>query len=122
MRSRPANGSTGSDDGRVSTPADDDSGSTRRIDTDTKAVVGRTRISGIWVSAIIATLLLVLLLIFIVQNMESVTVRFLGMSWGVPLGVAMLFSALAGALLVALPGGARVLQLRRRIRRGSARH
>ncbi|NIJ12396.1 putative integral membrane protein [Saccharomonospora amisosensis] len=106
----------------MSTPADDDSGSTRRIDTDTKAVVGRTRISGIWVSAIIATLLLVLLLIFIVQNMESVTVRFLGMSWGVPLGVAMLFSALAGALLVALPGGARVLQLRRRIRRGSARH
>ncbi|EHR50877.1 uncharacterized integral membrane protein [Saccharomonospora marina XMU15] len=106
----------------MSTPADDGSGSTPRADTDTKTVMGRTRISGIWVSAIIATLLLVLLLIFILQNMESVTVHFLGLSWGVPLGVAMLFSAIAGALLVALPGGARVMQLRRRIRRISARH
>lgn len=68
-------------------------------------------------SAIIATLLLVLLLIFILQNTRSVTVHFLGLSWGVPLGVAMLFSAIVGALLVALPGGARILQLRRRVRK-----
>jgi uncharacterized integral membrane protein len=40
-------------------------------------------------------------------------VHFLGMSGSLPLAVAMLFSAIAGALLVALVGGARILQLRK---------
>lgn len=99
----------------MSTPGGGEPAKPPRPRTDVKTAVSRTRISGIWVSAIIATVLLVLLLIFILQNTRSVTVQFLGVSWGVPLGVAMLFSAIVGALLVALPGAARILQLRRRV-------
>lgn len=76
----------------------------------------RTRTSVAWVSAIVALVLLVFLLIFILQNMESTTVDFLGFSGSLPLAVAMLFSAIAGAGLVALLGTARMVQLRRAAR------
>lgn len=76
------------------------------------AKIKRTRVSGTWVAVVIALLVLILLLIFILQNLDSATVHFFGMSGSMPLAVAMLFSAIAGALLVALVGGARILQLR----------
>jgi uncharacterized integral membrane protein len=72
-----------------------------------------TRVSGTWVAVIIALLVLVFLLIFILQNLDTASVHFLGMSGSLPLAVAMLFSAIAGALLVALVGGARIVQLRK---------
>ncbi|HEV7973528.1 LapA family protein [Amycolatopsis sp.] len=72
-----------------------------------------TRVSGTWVAVIIALLVLVFLLVFILQNLDTASVHFLGMSGSLPLAVAMLFSAIAGALLVALVGGARILQLRK---------
>lgn len=78
---------------------------------------GRTRISAIWVTAIVGIFVLVFLLVFILQNSTTVTVRFLGFSGSLPLGIGLLFSAIAGALLVALLGAARILQLRRRVRR-----
>lgn len=79
--------------------------------------VERTRTGGIWVSVVIAAVVLVFVLVFILQNSGTVTVRFLWTDWNLPLGVAMLFSVLAGALVVALIGTARILQLRR-----SAKH
>jgi uncharacterized integral membrane protein len=66
-----------------------------------------------WVAVIVALLLLSFLLIFILQNLGTATVYFLGMSLSLPLGVAMLFSVIVGGLLVALVGGARILQLRK---------
>ncbi|WP_235883326.1 LapA family protein [Saccharopolyspora elongata] len=77
----------------------------------------RTRTGGIWVSVVVAVIVLVFLLVFIVQNSDSVTVHFLWLAGNLPLGVAMIFAVLAGALLVALVGTARILQLRR-----SAKH
>jgi uncharacterized integral membrane protein len=74
--------------------------------------IKRTRVSGTWVAIVIAIVVLALLLIFILQNLDSATVHFFGMSGSMPLAVAMLFSVIAGALLVALVGGARILQLR----------
>ncbi|MDA3629626.1 LapA family protein [Saccharopolyspora oryzae] len=79
--------------------------------------LARTRTGGIWVSVVVAVVVLVFLLVFIVQNSDSVTVHFLWMAGNLPLGVAMIFAVLAGALLVALVGTARILQLRR-----SAKH
>lgn len=79
--------------------------------------IKRTRVSGIWVAVVIALLVLIFLLIFILQNLETATVYFLGASGSLPLGVAMLFSAIAGGLLVALVGGARVLQLRKQAKK-----
>ncbi|SEF77368.1 Uncharacterized integral membrane protein [Saccharopolyspora kobensis] len=92
-------------------------GSGRRGDEDRAEQLERTRTGGIWVSVVIAAVVLVFLLVFILQNFDTVTVRFLWTAGTLPLGVAMLFSVLAGALLVALIGTARILQLRR-----SAKH
>jgi lipopolysaccharide assembly protein A len=76
-------------------------------------VVASTRTSGVWVASIAFAVLLLLLLIFILQNNRSVPLRFLGFDGSTPLGVAMLLAAVLGALIVAMAGVARVLQLRR---------
>jgi len=75
--------------------------------------IGRTRISGTWIAVIVAAIVLIFLLVFILQNLTTVTVQFLGFAGSLPLGVAMLFAAIAGAILIALVGTARILQLRR---------
>ncbi|GAA5171697.1 hypothetical protein GCM10023214_52230 [Amycolatopsis dongchuanensis] len=83
------------------------------------APIKRTRVSGTWVAVIVALIVLVFLLIFILQNLASATVNFLGMSAGLPLGVALLLAAIGGAVLVALIGAARIMQLRRATKRAS---
>ncbi|PXY36876.1 hypothetical protein BA062_09915 [Prauserella flavalba] len=82
-------------------------------------VVKRTRISAAWVAAIVGVLVLILLLIFILQNQDSATVNFLWMSGSLPVGVGVLLAAVGGALLVALLGAARILQLRHRFRKAN---
>jgi uncharacterized integral membrane protein len=57
------------------------------------------------------------LLIFVLQNPARIDLHFLWLDGRVPLGVAMLFAAIAGILLIAIPGTGRILQLRRRTRR-----
>ncbi|WP_239309722.1 lipopolysaccharide assembly protein LapA domain-containing protein [Frankia sp. Cj3] len=76
-------------------------------------VVRSTRTSRIWTVAILSALILIFLLIFIVENGQRVTVSFLGIDGHLPLGVALLFAAIAGALLLAIPGVGRIFQLRR---------
>jgi uncharacterized integral membrane protein len=75
-----------------------------------------TRISGTWVAVIAGLVVLVVLLVFILQNLDPATVRFFGAEGSLPLAIAMLFSAIGGAVLVALIGGARILQLRKQAR------
>ncbi|WP_231104875.1 LapA family protein [Haloechinothrix halophila] len=86
-------------------------------DTGGPAKLMPTRISGAWIAVIVAVIVLVFLLIFILQNSASVTVHYLGASGTLPLGIALLFAAVGGALLVALVGVARMFQLRRFARR-----
>lgn len=78
---------------------------------------GRSRLGGMWAGLIVAAVLLVLLLIFILQNLETVRVDYLGLSGHLPLGVAILLGVAAGALLVALAGTIRILRLRGTARR-----
>ncbi|MEU7854150.1 LapA family protein [Nonomuraea sp. NPDC049141] len=59
------------------------------------------------------TLVLLLLLIFVLQNGQQVQISFLGLSGVLPLGVAMLLAAIGGIVAVAIPGTGRILQLRR---------
>jgi uncharacterized integral membrane protein len=80
-------------------------------------VVRSTRTSRTWTAAILSALVLILLLIFILQNGQRVKVSFLGFDGRMPLGVAMLFATIGGALLVAIPGVGRMVQLRRVARR-----
>ncbi|MPY79643.1 MAG: DUF1049 domain-containing protein [Actinophytocola sp.] len=86
-------------------------------DVEGAAKLKPTRISGAWVAVLVAVVVLVFLLIFILQNSSSVTVHYLGASGTLPLGIALLFASVGGALLVALVGVARVFQLRRFARR-----
>ncbi len=57
--------------------------------------------------------MLILLLVFILENTESVTINFLGASGRLGLGLALLAAAVAGALIVAILGVARIAQLRK---------
>jgi uncharacterized integral membrane protein len=76
-----------------------------------------TRASAAWVATGAALLFLVLLIIFILQNPEQVEVRYLGFTGSLSLGMALLIAAVAGGVVVAVAGVARVTQLRRSARR-----
>ena len=76
-----------------------------------------TRISGTWIASTGFAVILLLLLIFILQNSHAVDVSYFGAHGHLPLGVALLLAAVFGVLLVALPGTARIVQLRRTARR-----
>jgi uncharacterized integral membrane protein len=65
----------------------------------------------------VAAIVLILLLIFILQNTTNVTIHFFGMTGQLPIAVALLFAAICGLLLVAIPGTVRIVQLRKSIRR-----
>ncbi len=80
-------------------------------------VVTRTRTGGLWTGLILSAIVLVFLLVFILQNLDVVAIYFLGFTFSLPIGVALLLAAIAGLLLVAIPGGLRILQLRRVARR-----
>jgi uncharacterized integral membrane protein len=86
--------------------------------------IKRTRTSGLWVAVGFFAVILLLLLIFILQNGKTVDVSYMGAHGHLPLGVAMLLAAVGGVLLVVLAGAARISQLRtvaRRHRRAHAR-
>jgi uncharacterized integral membrane protein len=86
--------------------------------------IKRTRTSGLWVAVGFFAVVLLLLLIFILQNGSQVSVNYLGAHGHLPLGVALLLSAVCGVLLVVLAGAARISQLRavaRRHRRADTR-
>jgi putative membrane protein len=61
--------------------------------------------------------LLIVVLIFIIQNAHAVNISFLGAHLRLSLAVALLLAAIAGALLMAAAGTARITQLRRIMRR-----
>jgi uncharacterized integral membrane protein len=86
--------------------------------------IKRTRISGLWVSVGFFAVVLLLLLIFILQNGTKVDISYMGAHGHLPLGVALLLSAVCGVLLIVLAGAARISQLRavaRRHRRADAK-
>lgn len=76
-----------------------------------------TRASGLWAAVVVALLVLLVLLVFILENGHDAKVTFFGAHGNLPLGVALLLAAVFGGLVVVLAGTARILQLRRRARR-----
>jgi uncharacterized integral membrane protein len=77
----------------------------------------RSRLGGIWILLVLGAVILVLLLVFILMNSQHVQVHLYGADVSAPLGVALLLAAVLGLLLVAVPGGGRILQLRRATKR-----
>ena len=76
-----------------------------------------TRLSATWKVLAAALVLLVLLLVFILLNLQRVEVNFYGAHARPPLAVALLLAVVLGAGLVFVIGTARILQVRARTRR-----
>jgi lipopolysaccharide assembly protein A len=76
-----------------------------------------TRISGMRTSLIAAAAGLTVVMIFIIQNARAVSITFLGAHLRLSLAVALFLAAIAGALIMAAAGTARITQLRRIMRR-----
>jgi uncharacterized integral membrane protein len=76
-----------------------------------------TRLGSAHAGLMVGAVVLVLLLVFILENAHSVNVGFLGMHLRLPLAVALLLAGVGGALLVGAIGAARITQLRRALGR-----
>jgi lipopolysaccharide assembly protein A len=76
-----------------------------------------TRISGMHAGLIAGSAGLIVVMIFIIQNAHAVNISFLGAHLRLSLAVALFLAAIAGALLMAAAGTARITQLRRIMRR-----
>ena len=59
---------------------------------------------------------LIVVMIFIIQNAHAVNISFLGAHLHLSLAVALLLAAVAGAVVMAAAGTARITQLRRVMR------
>ena len=70
---------------------------------------------GTWIAMIAGALLLIVLLVFIMQNQNQVDLVLFAWNFRFPAGIGFLLAAIGGALIMALVGGVRMLQLRRQI-------
>jgi len=64
-----------------------------------------------WIALILGAIVLVLLLIFVIQNNQTAGFEYFSAQFDLPLGVAMLLAAIAGALVMALVGSVRMVQM-----------
>lgn len=78
-----------------------------------ESAVHFTRAAALWSALIVGLLILIVLLVFITQNTESVQMTFIGWHWSLPLGVQILLAAVLGALITVMAGTVRIYQLRR---------
>ncbi|WP_233575980.1 LapA family protein [Saccharopolyspora rhizosphaerae] len=95
-------------------------------ETETRPGAGRhelaakqSRTGTLWAALAVAGVVLMFLLIFVAQNFVAVTVSFLGLEFSLPLGLALLFAAIVGGVLVWLAGTARMVQMRRAAKKAS---
>ncbi|MFC7447211.1 LapA family protein [Rhodococcus daqingensis] len=110
----------------TSDPTDDARGTTRPASSkpsppvdpglaaiDRHTSLGHTKAAATWTGLVIGVLVLILLLVFILQNLDKVRLQLFFWEFSLPLGVSLLMAAIAGALIMALAGGVRILQIRR---------
>lgn len=79
--------------------------------------IKRTISSALWIGLIVGAILLILLIVFIVENSRTVKIDLIFGDVNTALAIGLLLSAVIGALLVAVPGTIRILQLRKEIKR-----
>src|ERR1700716_955514 len=94
------------------TPADDPAPAESKDTSEPLPGERQTRLSGAWTAIVIGLIALVVILVFILQNGQSVEVTFLAFHGHLPLAVALLFALILGAVIVFAFGAARILQLR----------
>lgn len=81
-----------------------------------------TRAGMVWTATVAGLIMLVLLIIFIVQNQDQVTLKYFGLSAEVSLGLALFIAAVAGGILAAIAGAVRIIQLRHMARKNHRNH
>jgi len=79
--------------------------------------VPRTRTSAVWFGVWAGALGLILLVIFVAQNTGDVRLSFLWLDGRIPLALAMLIAGVCGAFVAMAVASARIIQLRRLVRR-----
>ncbi|WP_084484672.1 LapA family protein [Nocardia anaemiae] len=79
--------------------------------------VAKSRTGDTWVALVAAALIGMVVLIFILQNLEQQRVDLFFWDFSLPVGILVLLSVIAGALVMALVGGVRIIQLRRAAKR-----
>jgi uncharacterized integral membrane protein len=88
--------------------------------TPPESAVKFTRAASLWTSLTLGFLILIVLLIFIIQNPDPARFHFLGWHWSLQQGVAILLAAIGGGLITVLVGTARIYQLRRAAKKNLA--
>src|SRR5699024_10557725 len=73
--------------------------------------------AGLWISLILGAIVLVLLLIFVIQNNQTAGFEYFSAQFDLPLGVALLPPATAGELVTAPFGPMRMIHMNRTIRK-----
>ncbi len=82
-----------------------------------------TRASAVWTALAAGMVLLVVVLVFILENLQDVKVTFFSLHWHLPLAIDLLLAAVLGGAVVFLAGAVRLLQLRIQARRqATTRH
>ena len=76
-----------------------------------------TRTGMLWVAVATSLAVMVVLIVFILQNQDYVQVKFFGLIGSVPIGIALVIATVGGGILVAISGAARIIQLRSTARR-----
>ena len=87
-----------------------------------ESAVKFTRAAALWSALITGFVILIVLLVFIMQNTDSTTINFFAWEWNLPVGVAILLAAVCGGLLTVAVGTARIVQLRRAAKRNFKAH
>jgi uncharacterized integral membrane protein len=76
-----------------------------------------TRIRAAWVGVWAGVLAVILLIVFVGQNTAPVNIHFLWLDGQIPTALALLIAGVGGAIIAMAAAAARILQLRRAIRR-----
>ncbi len=79
--------------------------------------VPHTRIGAAWAGVWAGIVVVILLIIFIGQNTAKVQINFLWLHGMIPTALALLIAGVGGAVIVTAVGAARIVQLRRLVRR-----
>lgn len=86
--------------------------------TEAPSQVARRSISAAaWFALVTGVVVLIFMLIFILQNNVPTQFTFLAWTFTIPLGVGVLFAAIAGALITAMVGTVRMVVLGRSVRK-----
>ena len=77
----------------------------------------RSRSRAAWFALVVGAVVLIFMLIFVLQNPVSARFTFLAWDFTIPLGVAVLFAGIGGALITAMVGTIRMIVLGRNVRK-----